>query len=63
MKNIKYIQEFKKNPLVLNTKDGKFLNKLFHTSGQILPLAPLESHAIYGGDVKRKCSFIIYPVE
>jgi len=41
MKNIKYIQEFKKNPLVMNTKDGKFLNKPFHTSGQILPLAPL----------------------
>lgn len=31
MKYIKYIQEFKKNPYVLNIKDGKFLYKLFHT--------------------------------
>jgi hypothetical protein len=42
MKNIKYIQEFKKNPLTVNTEDGNFLNKLFHTSGQILPLVPLS---------------------
>jgi len=42
MKYIKYIQEFKKNPYVLNIKDGKFLCKLFHTPGQILPLSPLS---------------------
>ena len=63
MKYIEYFQQFKKNLHDLNTKCGKFLYKPFHISGQILPLAPLESPAIYGGDVKRKCSFIIYPVE
>jgi hypothetical protein len=54
MKNIKYIQEIKKNPPGLNSKNGKFLNKLFHSPGQILPPAPLQSPAILRRGCKKK---------
>jgi hypothetical protein len=63
MKNIEIFQQFKKDHHALKTEDGQFLYKLFHTPEQILPFTPLESPAVYDGNVERKCSFLIYPVE